>query len=163
MNVALHITHETPVPRGLPAALRKHLHGVLRFMKIDHGSWSITLVDDAAMAELHGRTLGLPTTTDVLTFDLREKSEAGRGKAGAGAAGVDLDTIICVDEAGRRARELGHPLLYEVLLYALHSLLHVCGYDDKTPAQAQRMHRHEDHVLTALNVGSVYKYMQHKT
>src|SRR5579872_6237823 len=70
MSVQLTISSHIKVPRNLIAVLRRHLRRTLTLMRIETGSWSITLVDDAAMIALHARTMGLPATTDVLTFDL---------------------------------------------------------------------------------------------
>jgi hypothetical protein len=69
---------------------------------------------------------------------------------------VEVDTVVCVDEARRRARERGHGVREELLLYCMHSLLHVQGYDDVTAAGAAAMHAREDEVLTAIGVGAVY-------
>jgi probable rRNA maturation factor len=103
------------------------------------------------MKALHLAHLGDSTTTDVLTFDLRDKITRTR----EGSA-VVLDSVICIDEAKRRARELGHSHTHELLLYCIHSLLHVQGYDDRTRAGAARMHAREDALLEALGVGPVY-------
>jgi probable rRNA maturation factor len=69
---------------------------------------------------------------------------------------VELDTVLCADESRRRAEECGHGVREELLLYAVHSLLHVQGYDDITPAKARRMHRREDELLQAIDVGALY-------
>jgi len=104
------------------------------------------------MKRLHVDSLGISTTTDVLTFDLRDNPQ----KKDAEGAPVELDTVICVDEARRRAAEFHHPLQHELLLYCLHSLLHVQGYNDTTRAQSDRMHAREDELLTAIGVGPVF-------
>jgi probable rRNA maturation factor len=124
------------------------LHDVLCVLRIFRGSWSVNIVKDREMAALHERSMGIGGTTDVLTFDMREGSEAGEA--------LDLDTVVCVDEARRRAEELGHSVREELLLYCVHSLLHVQGYDDGTAAEARRMHRREDEILEAIGVGAVY-------
>lgn len=134
---------------GMPVAwLRGTLEKLLTQLNIRAGNWSLTLVGDEAMAALHQRTMNLASTTDVLTFDLRETLH--------GAAAIDLDTVICVDEAARQAAQRGHPLRHELLLYAIHSLLHVRGYDDVSAPKARRMHRREDALLVALGIGPVY-------
>jgi rRNA maturation RNase YbeY len=168
--------------RLMPLAERKRLVRLLGqalgIIGVMGGEWTISLVDDAAMMELHGRTMKLPTTTDVLTFDLRDSSAPGfdgarrgeekvseRRKKTAHIADprlsrgltVELDTVICMDEARRRARELGHPVFHEVLLYAVHSVLHVTGYDDRAPATFRAMHRREDEILAALGIGPVFE------
>jgi probable rRNA maturation factor len=131
--------------------LEAELRHVLRMLKVHKGVWAIRFVRDAEMKRLHAETMAIPTTTDVLTFDLRDNTRGTR----EGAA-VELDTVICVDEARRRAEELGHPLRKELLLYAVHSLLHVQGYDDVTPRKSVAMHKREDELLVALGVGAVY-------
>lgn len=141
-------THKAPSKAWLEA----HLRRALRLLHISAATWDITFVRDADMKALHQRTMNIPETTDVLTFDLRD-APARRTREGDA---VELDTAICVDEARRRAEELGHPLRNELLLYAIHSLLHVQGHDDLTPRKAALMHRREDELLVALGIGPVY-------
>ena len=136
------------------------LRRLLARLHITQGTWSIALVDDAQMADLHWQTLRIPSSTDVLTFDLRDqrqnlKSQISNLKSYEGAP-LDLETVICLDETRRRARELKHPLRHELILYCLHSLLHVQGYDDITPDQCQKMHAREDEILQEIGIGPVY-------
>jgi probable rRNA maturation factor len=143
---------------GLAPGLRE----ILRLLRIQGGRWAVKVVRDEEMAKLHRRSVGVEGTTDVLTFDMREKAE-GKGRKtedrrqkSEGGEPVDLDTVVCVDEARRRAEELGHSVRDELLLYCVHSLLHVQGYDDATAAEAQPMHEREDEILEAIGVGAVY-------
>jgi probable rRNA maturation factor len=140
-------------PRFAPLA--RPVRRLLRLLHLTSGSWSISLVRDPEMAALHKRTMNDPTTTDVLTFDLRGSPTPQTSRLKSQDS-IDLDTVICLDEARRRAQELRHPVEHELLLYALHSLLHVQGYDDRTRAQSKRMHAREDQLLTAVGIGPVY-------
>ena len=106
---------------------------------------TVQFVRDPAMQALHTRWSNDPSTTDVLTFALNQPGQP-----------VDCDVAICVDEAERRSAELGHPVRLELLLYALHALLHACGYDDRTPADHAAMHAMEDRILTQVGVGAVF-------
>ncbi|MEM9883167.1 MAG: rRNA maturation RNase YbeY [Planctomycetota bacterium] len=115
------------------------------------GELAVTLIDDAAMAALHAEYRGDPTTTDVLTFDLREPVPA----AGP-TPRVEGDVVVCRDEAQRQATARGHSAREELLLYAVHGLLHLLGEDDHDSAAADRMHRREDELLTALGLGPIY-------
>ncbi|MFK7959115.1 MAG: rRNA maturation RNase YbeY [Phycisphaerales bacterium] len=103
---------------------------------------TVRLVDDAEMSELHARHFGDPSTTDVVTFPASSPGEP-----------VDADLACCVDEAARQAATRGHDLDDEVLLYAVHGLLHCMGHDDRDPAAFERMHAEEDRLLTAIGVG----------
>ena len=44
----------------------------------------------------------------------------------------------------------------EVLLYALHGMLHLCGFDDRTAKDFAVMHEREDDILKKLGVGRVF-------
>jgi probable rRNA maturation factor len=66
------------------------------------------------------------------------------------------EVVICVPEARRRSREHGTTLQQELLLYALHGMLHLCGFDDRTDRDFKRMHRTEDQILARLGVGPVF-------
>jgi probable rRNA maturation factor len=101
---------------------------------------TVRLVGDEAMRELHARHMNDPTTTDVLTF----------------VDGDEADVAVCVDEARRRAEELGHELRRELLLYGLHGLLHAAGFDDRTPDDFARMHAEEDRLLAQIGVGAIF-------
>jgi probable rRNA maturation factor len=108
---------------------------------------SVALVGDKRMCDLHDRFMGIPGPTDVLTFPL---DEDGRGRVTGG------EVVVCLPEARRRAREHRTPLEHELLLYALHGLLHLCGYDDRTQRAYATMHRTEDEILNRLGVGPVF-------
>lgn len=110
------------------------------------GEARVLLVDDARMARVHEERSGVAGTTDVLTFDLSPGDDAC----------LDADVYVCVDEAARRADELGHPVEREVLLYALHAMLHGLGHDDTDDASFAAMHRIEDEVLSAIGVGATF-------
>lgn len=113
------------------------------------GELRVRLVGDAEMAAAHGRHLGDPTTTDVMTFDLADGA-AARGEP------VDADLLVCVDEAARMAGEHGHEVKRELLLYIVHGLLHCLGHDDHDEGAFARMHALEDKLLTAVGVGATF-------
>ncbi len=91
----------------------------------------IILVDRATMARVHGDFLDDPTETDVITFPYGE-------------------ILVCPAVAQERATQLRLKLDDEVLLYAIHGLLHLAGYDDTTPKLAQEMARAQEKLLRQL-------------
>jgi probable rRNA maturation factor len=42
------------------------------------------------------------------------------------------------------------------MLYLVHGLLHLMGYDDRTPDEARHMHAREDALLDQFGFGCVY-------
>ena len=109
---------------------------------------SVAVVDDATMAELHERFLGVAGPTDVLTFEL-DHDAAGRVSEG--------EVVICLGEATRQAAGRGHGVAEELLLYAVHGLLHLSGYDDRDADAYERMHAAEDDLLAKVGVGAVFR------
>jgi len=128
--------------------LLDRLHALLDHLGLA-GELRVAVVDDATIAAAHVRHLGVEGTTDVLTFDLAQGA-AARGEP------LDADLLVCLDEAERQARARTHERRHELLLYALHGVLHCTGYDDADRASADRMHLAEDSALRAVGVGAVY-------
>jgi probable rRNA maturation factor len=80
----------------------------------------VVLVDRATMAQVHADFLGDPTETDVITFPYGE-------------------ILVCPAVAQDAALVQEMAVHDEVLLYALHGVLHLTGYDDKSPEPAAEM------------------------
>jgi probable rRNA maturation factor len=133
--------------RAHVAFLRKHLRRAHLLLAPALEDLSLALVSDARMAELHQRFMSIAGPTDVLTFEL-EHDRGGNVTSG--------EVVVCVPEARRQARARGIELRMELLLYALHGMLHLCGFDDRTDRGFRTMHRREDDILTALGFGPVY-------
>lgn len=126
--------------------LEPQLRRALAAAAVTAGRLSVVVVDDAVMTELHVDYRQEDGTTDVLTFDLREDEDDP----------LEGEIVICLEEASRRAAELGHPVRHEVLLYAVHGVMHLLGEDDHDPEAFERMHTREDAVLSAIGVGPVF-------
>jgi probable rRNA maturation factor len=127
------------VRKGILAA-----HGL---MKTAVRELSVALVGDVRMSRLHERFMGIAGPTDVLTFELDHDA---RGRVTSG------EVVICVGEARRRAGTDRSAVERELLLYALHGLLHLSGFDDRNKAEYSKMHDMEDRILTRLGVGRVF-------
>ena len=106
----------------------------------------VRLIDEAfdmlrEADRLHRQFMNIAGPTDVLTFPL-ETTRSGQPISG--------EVIICLPLARKRAKEHGNSLQNEVLLYAIHGMLHLCGFDDRTDSDFNRMHKKEDAILTRL-------------
>ena len=88
----------------------------------------IWLISDRRMALLHRKFLGQSGPTDVMTFQHGE-------------------IFISVDTARRHARAFENSLLRELKLYIVHGLLHLHGFDDQTPSEAQKMKAAQERIL----------------
>jgi probable rRNA maturation factor len=134
---------------------RKHIHYLKNKLRAAHRlsksslrEISIALVGEKRMSGLHEQFMGIAGPTDVLTFPLQTNL---RGKC------IEGEVVICAPVAERSAGKLGVQWKDELLLYALHGLLHLSGFDDKNQLQYRTMHRTEDAILKQLGVGEIFR------
>jgi probable rRNA maturation factor len=102
------------------------------------GLLTLAFLPDRTLAALHGRFLGDPSPTDVITFP---------GIRGAGSSG---EICVSVDAAVRRAGRTARRLSAELTLYLVHGWLHLAGYDDTTAPARRAMRRAEARALGLL-------------
>ena len=102
------------------------------------GLVEIALVDDAEIRRLNARHRGIGRRTDVLAFPL-EMPDTPLPLLG--------QIVISADAARRQARRLRVPLGLELDLLVTHGTLHLVGWDDRDPVEADLMHRRERDIL----------------
>ena len=135
VRVAWSVPRRFLADRAVEAAVRAALqHGGRPEVDVD-----VALVSDAELAAIHGRFLGDPSATDVISFDLGEED--------GGPAG---EIYVSVDRAVDVARRRGLEAAAEIRLYLVHGALHLCGFDDHAPRDRVRMRRAESLVLASL-------------
>lgn len=95
---------------------------------------SIAIVDDPTIHDLNSRFLDHDYETDVLSFPLERDADARR---------LSGEIIVSADTALRVAAELGGNPADELLLYVIHGLLHLLGYNDKQEDERHLMRAEE--------------------
>jgi probable rRNA maturation factor len=130
----------TPHARGLGPWLSRSAP------KSARGEVTLAIVTDARIRALNRQFRGKDAATDVLSFPVEgatgraesRERRAKSGKRGAKSGGRRTkgkgqntlgDIVIARGVAARQARALGHSLLIELRVLALHGLLHLLGYD----------------------------------
>jgi probable rRNA maturation factor len=145
--LAFHLTIFAAEARPCVPFLRRGILTAHKILRSPLKDLSLAIVPAKPMSSLHKKFLGQPGPTDVLTFELDHDS---RGRTIAG------EIIICSTIAKSRSRRLAHPLAHELLLYAIHGLLHLCAFDDRTASTFAAMHAKEDEILTRIGIGPVF-------
>jgi probable rRNA maturation factor len=127
------VRHNVP-PRWLTAVGRSAMRAARcpRRARIE-----VALVGDRTMRRLNWRYLRHHGTTDVITFGTEVSSEDG----------VLGEIVISVERARRQARRYGHSIRREVALLLVHGILHLRGYDDRSPRRAARMQAQTEIIL----------------
>ncbi len=103
------------------------------------GRVDVALVDAERIEQLNREYLEHAGPTDVLSFDLGDDPAGGR----------TVQVIVCPDVARDAAPRHGKKPAEELLLYVIHGLLHVTGYDDADPDAAERMAGRQEELLRA--------------
>ena len=98
---------------------------------------SVVFVDAAEMTALNRRHTGRDEATDVLAFPL-DAETAQDGPLG--------EVIVCAELARERA---GEGAIREALLYVVHGVLHLSGYDDGG-GDAASMYEMEDAIVASV-------------
>jgi probable rRNA maturation factor len=119
--------------------IRRAVRSVLRAEGVVHASIEVAVVDDRAIARLHHQFLGDRSPTDVLTFPLHE--------SGGPLSGV---VVVSAQTAKRTAAAHETRPRDELILYVIHGVLHLAGYDDRQPRHAARMRRRQTKLLHQL-------------
>ncbi len=117
------------------------------------GSVTIVVTDNDTIQELNAQYRGIAAPTDVLSFenspdpDFPELDEVDRGHLG--------DVIIAFPVAQAQALAAGHTPQNEVVLLAVHGLLHLLGFDHDTPENKEKMWSTQRQVMAELGLAHV--------
>jgi probable rRNA maturation factor len=126
----------------------KFLRNVLRALLIDELSQDdfeigVSIIGEVAMTRMNEGYLRHKGSTDVITFDY---TDASRPKCLAG------EIFVCLDEALVQASRFRVTWQNELVRYAVHGILHLSGFDDKTAAARKKMKREENRLMRQLAV-----------
>ena len=104
---------------------------------------TIVLTDDDALQKLNLEFMGIDAPTDVLSFpaDLIDP-DSGQRYLG--------DILISVPRAVAQAPENQQTVQAEILLLAVHGVLHLLGYDHAEPEEKEAMWARQNLVLGLL-------------
>ncbi len=143
-DVAIHVARVPGGRRRLQADLQRLARYAADLAGQDV-EFSFAVLDDERMQAVNRDSLGHDYPTDVLSFPFVE------------APVLVGEVLVSADTARREAAERGHPAYHELLLYAVHGVLHLLGYEDHDPAARRRMRRAERRALGALGVPPVFR------
>jgi len=111
--------------------------------------FSLTLVNDRAMARLNRETFGRRGPTNVIAFPVDSPEDMERGRKPRPTSGslqknsrpppVLGEVVISVETTRRQAAETGWPWEELFDFYLIHGILHLVGYEHDTPEQDAAM------------------------
>ncbi|MDD5199637.1 MAG: rRNA maturation RNase YbeY [Terrimicrobiaceae bacterium] len=92
---------------------------------------AVSIVSPLAMSRVHVQFMGIAGPTDVITFPYGE-------------------IVVCAAAAATNASRYGNSLDDELVLYIIHGLLHLNGFDDLSEPAARRMRSRQAKILNAV-------------
>ncbi len=114
-------------------------------------SVSVLFCDNAHIRKLNKSFRGKDKHTDVLSFPMYEDGDFsdarifGRAELG--------DIVISVERAKEQAEELGHGFLREAAFLAIHSTLHLLGYDhERSPEDDEEQCRRQREIIKNVEI-----------
>ena len=107
---------------------------------------SVTLCDNEYIRKLNKQYRNKDSATDVLSFPIYDNGEFDAFECISGA--VLGDIVISLQRAKEQASELGHGFLREVAFLAIHSTLHLLGYDhERSPEDDEEQCRRQKEII----------------
>lgn len=118
-------------------ATTQWLHHVVQQEGYTLGELNYIFCTDAYLHALNVQYLRHDTLTDVITFDHAEAPHTAAG-----------DVYISLERVRANAQAYGQPFVHELYTVMVHGVLHLLGYDDKTPDD-QALMRHKEAIYVA--------------
>lgn len=111
----------------------------------------VVIVDAKEIQQINKENRNIDRVTDVLSFpmfsDINEALADADGNVFLGSM------VICKDKAAEQAKEYGHSELREVSFLAVHSTLHLLGYDHEVSEQEEKiMFEKQENILNEMGI-----------
>lgn len=103
------------------------------------GEITVCLMNDRQIREFNLYYLGDDGPTDVISFAINRSPRS-----------LIADIAISVETAARNARQYQTSTMYELYLYAVHGILHLFNYDDRSLPAKQKMDKKTAEILSQL-------------
>ena len=121
--------------------LKSAARAIVQDERIARAQVSLAVVDDATIHALNRRYLKHDYPTDVLSFVFDRQGDR-----------LDGEVVVSAQTAAAAAGQYDWPPADELLLYVIHGMLHLVGYDDQTPEARSEMRRRERHYLAGFDL-----------
>jgi len=110
---------------------------------IESGKMNVVLVDSDTIRQYNRDFLQHDYPTDTISFPIEDRRSEGY---------LEGEVLVCTEIAKSRAEEFGWTAEEELLLYVVHGMLHLIGFDDTTPELQAEMQEKEREYLATLGI-----------
>ncbi|MFA5271076.1 MAG: rRNA maturation RNase YbeY [Candidatus Omnitrophota bacterium] len=116
------------------------LHEILNLLKLSCGSVSVVFCDDKFITKLNRKFFKRNQSTDVISFPLADISTPG----------YLGEIVISVEQAKKTCDFYEKKWQEELVLYVIHGILHLVGYDDIKKKERMAMEQKQEEILSGL-------------
>lgn len=139
------IINQQKIKRVSLKSLHKYFKKVSGLLNISSKKISILLCDNRLIKELNKKYLKKNRPTDVLAFPLSDRLEPD----------YLGEVVVSVEKAVQIALEFGLRWQDELMLYVVHGILHLLGYDDRTEKKRKVLEKKQKDILEQLESKSL--------
>jgi len=123
-SISFKLKDKTKIKQWIKTVTEKEKHKL--------GTINYIFCNDDELLEINIKHLNHKTLTDIITFDYTE------GKT------IHSDIFISVERVEENAKKFNVTFEEELHRVIIHGVLHLCGYKDKTKADAELMRKKEN-------------------
>lgn len=116
--------------------LKQLVQVVFKKEKIKLAYVQYVFCSDDFLLQINSQFLNHNTYTDIITFPLNSKNQR-----------IEAEIYISVDRVKDNAKQYNSSFKQELIRVVAHGALHLCGYKDKTKAQALQMRTKEQYYI----------------
>lgn len=157
MKLKIYYANEQKIVK-IPLSLRNLINRVVKatlenenFKK--DAEVSVSFVDNETIHKLNLEYRGKDKPTDVLSFPMTDGDEEEADIDLSTGAVMLGDIIISAEKAMEQANEYGHGIEREICFLAVHSTLHLLGYDHETSEDDEKyMNQTQESILQKIGL-----------
>ncbi len=120
--------------------LENYLNRIGNILDISSQKISLFFCDRNTIKKINKRFFGKSQSTDVISFPLKDDFDVN----------YLGEIVVSVEEAVKTCNQFGLSWQKELLLYVIHGILHLLGYDDRTAKKRMKMEKKQQEVLEKL-------------
>ena len=145
MSIEITLTNEQSHLPIDEIEIEQILRNILIEENVESAEISIVCLDNERIHELNRQYLNHNYPTDVPSFPLGEVTSMPNSC-------VEGEILVSAEMAKDRSEEFHWTDRNELLLYIVHGMLHLCGYDDKSEVDRKQMRIREAEVFSDLGI-----------
>lgn len=129
---------------GFPKIRKRDTKNWIKLIADDYGKKigdiNYLFCTDEKILEVNNQYLSHDFYTDIITFDYSEGNK------------ISGDIFISLDTVRSNSQKYNTGFMEEMHRVIIHGILHLCGIDDKSKTDSQRMREAENNALKQINI-----------